>query len=162
MAHTSYGWLVVSIYLKNIGQNGIISPGRDENKKCLKPPPRWVFFSILQSVMKRFPVISCSFLSRQGRNSTLSHVTNTTREIHQSSGRSGLEVQTSVAEKPTLDVGLSTTFDAHNMVSVSEILRSPVEGGSLPHYLQGFIHTRWCRTSSINSVLQKAFKITYC
>ena len=26
-------------HLKNIRQNGIISPGRGENKKCLKPPP---------------------------------------------------------------------------------------------------------------------------
>ena len=27
----------------------------------------------------------------------------------------------------------------------------PVEVGSLSHYLQGFIHPRWCRISSINS-----------
>ena len=31
---------------------------------------------------------------------------------------------------------------------------SPVEVGSLPHYLQGFIHPRWCRISSINSMTQ--------
>ena len=28
---------------------------------------------------------------------------------------------------------------------------APVEVGSLSHYLQGFIHVRWCRISSINS-----------
>ena len=28
---------------------------------------------------------------------------------------------------------------------------APVEVGSLSHYLQGFIHPRWCRISSINS-----------
>ena len=28
---------------------------------------------------------------------------------------------------------------------------SPVEVGSLSHYLQGFVHPRWCRISSINS-----------
>ena len=38
-----------------------------------------------------------------------------------------------------------------NILLMEEILRSPVEVGSLPHYLQGFIHTRWCRFSSINS-----------
>ena len=29
---------------------------------------------------------------------------------------------------------------------------APVEVGSLSHYLQGFIHPRWCRISSINSM----------
>ncbi len=33
---------------------------------------------------------------------------------------------------------------------VAEIRRSPVEVGSLSHYLQGFIHPRWWRISSIN------------
>ncbi len=33
---------------------------------------------------------------------------------------------------------------------VEEIRRLPVEVGSLSHYLQGFIHVRWCRISSIN------------
>ena len=28
---------------------------------------------------------------------------------------------------------------------------APVEVGSLSHYLQGFIHLRWCRISCINS-----------
>ena len=31
--------LVVSTHLKNISQIGSFSPGRDENKKYLKPPP---------------------------------------------------------------------------------------------------------------------------
>ena len=30
---------------------------------------------------------------------------------------------------------------------------APVEVGSLSHYLQGFIHPRWCRISSINRML---------
>ena len=34
-------WLVVSTHLKNIGQNWGSSPSRGENKKCLKPPPRF-------------------------------------------------------------------------------------------------------------------------
>ena len=29
---------------------------------------------------------------------------------------------------------------------------APAEVGSLSHYLQGFIHHRWCRISSINSI----------
>ena len=29
---------------------------------------------------------------------------------------------------------------------------APVEVGSLSHYLQGFLHPRWCRISSINSI----------
>ena len=37
-------------------------------------------------------------------------------------------------------------------VDGSEIRRSPVEFGRLSHYLQGFIHPRWCRISSINSM----------
>ena len=37
-------------------------------------------------------------------------------------------------------------------VDGSEIRRSPFEVGSLSHYLQGFIHPRWCRISSINSM----------
>ena len=34
---------------------------------------------------------------------------------------------------------------------MAEIRRSPVEVGSLSHYLQCFIRPRWCRISSINS-----------
>ena len=30
--------------------------------------------------------------------------------------------------------------------------RKPVEIGSFPHYLQGFMHSRWCRISAINSI----------
>ena len=37
---------MVSTHLKNISQNWIISPNRDENKKCLKPPPRICWPSI--------------------------------------------------------------------------------------------------------------------
>ena len=29
---------------------------------------------------------------------------------------------------------------------------APVEVGSLSHHLQGFIHPKWCRISSINSM----------
>ena len=36
-------------------------------------------------------------------------------------------------------------------VDGSDIRRSPVEVGSLSHYLQGFIYPRWCRMSSINN-----------
>ena len=35
---------------------------------------------------------------------------------------------------------------------MEELRRSPVEVGSLFHYLQGFIHARWCKISSINSM----------
>ena len=37
-------------------------------------------------------------------------------------------------------------------VDGSEIRRSPVEAGSLSHYLQGLIHIRWCRISAIHSI----------
>ena len=40
-------------------------------------------------------------------------------------------------------------------VRMAEIRRSPVEVGSLSHYLQGFIHPRWCRISAINSRILK-------
>ena len=32
---------------------------------------------------------------------------------------------------------------------------APVEVGSVSHYLQGFIHPRWCRISSINSSMKR-------
>ena len=41
----------------------------------------------------------------------------------------------------------------YDTVDGSEIRRSPVEVGSLSHYLQGFIHSRWCRINSINSII---------
>ena len=42
---------------------------------------------------------------------------------------------------------------ACDTVDGSELLRSPVEVGSLSHYLQGFIYPRWLfGTSSINSI----------
>ena len=44
-------------------------------------------------------------------------------------------------------------------VDGSEIRRSPVEVGSLSHYLLGFIHPRWCRISSINSSTVSYFSI---
>jgi len=38
----------------------------------------------------------------------------------------------------------------HMVLLVAKILHQLV--GSLSHYLQGFIHPRWCRISSINSI----------
>ena len=42
----------------------------------------------------------------------------------------------------------------------------PVEVGSLSHYLQGFIHPRWCRIFSINCSNQSwaviSYTLTYC
>ena len=46
-------------------------------------------------------------------------------------------------------VNLNTTVDG------AEIRRSPVEVGSLFDYLQGCLHPRWCRISSINSMLRR-------
>ena len=37
------------------------------------------------------------------------------------------------------------------LLLMAEIRRSPVEVGSLSHYLQGFIHPRWCKISAINN-----------
>ena len=48
------------------------------------------------------------------------------------------------------DVGIMSHHRIHT-VDGSEIRRSPVEVGSLWHYLQGFIYPRWCRISSIDS-----------
>ena len=39
------------------------------------------------------------------------------------------------------------------LLLMAEIRRSPVEVGSLSHYLQGFEHPRWCRLSAINSMI---------
>ena len=48
---------------------------------------------------------------------------------------------------------LSSTLTTGQLrLLMAEIRRSPVEVGSLSHYLQGFIHPRWCRISSINSM----------
>ena len=37
----------------------------------------------------------------------------------------------------------------HQLLLMEEILHQLI--GSLSHYLQGFIHPRWCRISAINS-----------
>ena len=42
----------------------------------------------------------------------------------------------------------------NDTVDGSEVRRSTVEVGRLSHYLQGFVHPRWCRISSINSMLR--------
>ena len=34
--------------------------------------------------------------------------------------------------------------------------------GSLSHYLQGFLHTRWCRISSINSPNSFQGSLSFC
>ena len=47
--------------------------------------------------------------------------------------------------KPSIFWGRDTV-DGRNPVN------SPVEIGSLSHYLQGFIHPRWCKISAINSI----------
>ncbi len=44
-------------------------------------------------------------------------------------------------------------WECTHTVDGSQIRRSPVEVGSLSHYLQGFIHPKWCRMSSINSIM---------
>ena len=48
----------------------------------------------------------------------------------------------------------SSPWASSHTVDASEIRRSPVEVGSLSHYLQGSIYPRWCRISSINSIIQ--------
>ena len=40
-------WLVVSIHLKNMSKNGIISPSRGENERYLKPPPSHGLWKII-------------------------------------------------------------------------------------------------------------------
>ena len=47
--------------------------------------------------------------------------------------------------------GFENRTHLSDTVDGSEIRRSPVEVGSFSCYLQGFIHPRWCRISSINS-----------
>ncbi len=52
-----------------------------------------------------------------------------------------------------LNVNISPTVDGRNPVN------SPVEVGSLSHYLQGFIHPRWLfGISSINIIIQIPLK----
>ena len=48
------------------------------------------------------------------------------------------------------NVGTAKTIDILLMVQKSG---KPVEVGSLSNYLQGFIHPRWCRSSSINRMV---------
>ena len=49
-------------------------------------------------------------------------------------------------------ISVEVAVNINNTVDGSEIRRSPVEVGSLSHYLQGFIHPMWCRISSIDSI----------
>ena len=46
----------------------------------------------------------------------------------------------------------SVCFLGALLLLMAEIRRSPVEVGSLSHYLQGFIHPRWCRISEPSTV----------
>ena len=47
--------------------------------------------------------------------------------------------------------GIVARDSLHDTVDGSEIRPSPVEVDRLCHYLQGFLHPRWCRISAINS-----------
>ena len=44
-------------------------------------------------------------------------------------------------------------FESEILLLMEEILHQLI--GSLSHYLQGFIHPRWCRISSINSSMTR-------
>ena len=46
-----------------------------------------------------------------------------------------------------------TQVGRNDLPSVDGRIPAPVEVGSLSHYLQGFMHARWCRICSINSSL---------
>ena len=56
-----------------------------------------------------------------------------------------------ISQYPRKKIETSNTVDGKNP--------APVEAGSLSHYLQGFVHPRWCRISSINSMLAKLKKL---
>ena len=58
-------------------------------------------------------------------------------------------------EKGAAGVQRSNPFNGKGRfttVDGSEIRRSPVEFGSPSHYLQGFLHPRWCRISEPSTV----------
>ena len=60
----------------------------------------------------------------------------------------------------TIDKPEQISLNFHDSVDGSEILRSPVEVGSLSHYLQGLIHAKCCNIFSINSyTLENSNKI---
>jgi len=62
---------VVSTHLKNISQNGNLSPGRDENNTYLKPPPRkslGLFVTFAQQAMN--PTSYPTFVDENHRNLT--------------------------------------------------------------------------------------------
>ena len=50
---------------------------------------------------------------------------------------------------PTWRMVFQMDWFNHQLLLMAEILHQLI--GSLSHYLQGFIHPRWCRISSINS-----------
>ena len=51
-------------------------------------------------------------------------------------------------------------FAWHHNVDGSEILHQLI--GSLSHYLHGFIHPRWCRSFSINSIICLSHHVRTC
>ena len=63
---------------------------------------------------------------------------------------------TSVSQEKDFRGRLSLAW--FSVLLMEEIRRSPVEVGSLSHYLHGFIHPIWCRISSINSMTQIMLK----
>ena len=55
-------------------------------------------------------------------------------------------------------LGCNTNWNL-KLLLMEEILHRLI--GSLPHYLQGFIHPRWCRISSTNSMIENPPKSWY-
>ena len=51
------------------------------------------------------------------------------------------------------DMLVSGTVNSNEILLMEEIRPSPVAVGSLSHSRQGFLHPRWCRIPSINSIL---------
>ena len=110
------------------------TPGRDENKTYLKPPAR----------------------SPRGHNKSIYKIYLTWN---------GNPPVLSLLDQPAGDfrnVGQMNQWTKNNKKHINpkiqlmdKILHQLI--GSLSHYLQGFIHTRRCRISSINSITGKVF-----
>ena len=111
--------------------NWIVSPSRGKNKKCLKPPPSIIWY---------LPV-PCFAGSHYGRP-TISALYLMFLEVRTYSISPGEQVKR--WNSPQLLV------NGHGVIPLmEEILHQLI--CSLSHYLQGLIHPRWCRISSINS-----------
>ena len=129
--------------MKKYWSNWIISPGKGQNKKHLKPPPR-------KNITPSLPIsvggFSCHFSPYHIHSASFSYLSSLFW-LNESS-----EPTIGICSDPSLLLhSFTKEFFPFNYWSyfADTVLHKLI--GSLPHYWQGSICARWCRISSNNN-----------